>query len=77
MSQPIALSDDELTAIMDAARPLAPCDRDRFLRAVAQAIVDLPERGPGSVYRAIHATFRMHFDPPDLRISESRSRAYP
>jgi hypothetical protein len=29
MSQPIALSDDELTAIMNAARPLAPRDRER------------------------------------------------
>jgi hypothetical protein len=76
MSRPIALSDDELTAIMNAARPLAPRDRDRFLKQIAQAIVDLPERGPGSVYRAIHATFRMHYDAPDLRTDGPRSRAY-
>ena len=58
MPQPIRLSDDELAAVMNAARPLAPRDRDRFLQAVAQAISELPEIGPGSVHRAIHATFR-------------------
>ena len=38
MPQPIRLSDDELAAVMNAARPLAPRDRDRFLQAVAQAM---------------------------------------
>jgi len=76
MSQPISLTDSELQAVMDAAKPLQPRDRDRFLRAVAQAIAALPEVGPGSVHRAINATFRMHFDPPDLRVDEPRSRAY-
>jgi hypothetical protein len=76
MPQPIRLSDDELTAVMNAARPLAPRDRDRFLKAVAQAIAELPVVGPGSVHRAIHATFRLYFDAPDLRIDEPRSRAY-
>jgi hypothetical protein len=42
MSRPIALSDDELTAIMNAARPLAPRDRDRFLKQIAQAIARSP-----------------------------------
>ena len=77
MSTPVCLSDDELSAVMNAARPLAPRDRDRFLQAVAQAIAALPVRGPGSVHRAIQATFRMHYDPPDLRTDKPRSRAYP
>jgi hypothetical protein len=75
MSRPIALSDDELQAVMDAARPLQPRDRDRFLKAVAQAIAELPEVGPGSVHRAIASVWRQHYDVPDLR-AESRSRAY-
>jgi hypothetical protein len=75
MPQPIALSDDELSAIMNAARPLRPRDRDNFLRQIAQVIADLPERGPGSVYRAIARVWRQHFDAPDLR-AESRSRVY-
>jgi hypothetical protein len=63
MPRPIYLTDSELAAVMDACRPLQPRERDRFLKAVAQAIVDLPERGPGSVYRAIHATSRMCYAP--------------
>ena len=77
MPTPIYLTDSELEAVMAAARPLAPRDRDRFLQAVAQAIAELPERGPGSVYRAIHDTFKTHFVAPDLRTDEPRSRAYP
>ena len=75
MSQPISLSDAELTSIMDAAKALAPHDRDRFLRAVATIIVALPERGPGSVHRAIRSVWREHFDEPNLH-AEPHSRAY-
>lgn len=32
---PLALSDAELSAVMSAAAPLRPCDRDPFLRALA------------------------------------------
>jgi hypothetical protein len=76
MSSPISLTDSELTAIMDACRPLAPQARDRFLRQVANAIVALPERGDGAVHRAIRSVWRENYDAPDLRINESRSRAY-
>lgn len=31
---PLSLSDDELMAIMDAARPIDPRERDQFLRGV-------------------------------------------
>ena len=77
MSQPICLSDSELQAVMDACRPLAPHARDRFLRRVAEAICALPERGDGAIHRAIRSVWREHYDPPDLRADESRSRAYP
>jgi hypothetical protein len=76
MSKPISLTDDELSAIMTAAKPLSPADRDGFLRAVAQAISELPAIGPGSIHRAIRIAFKMHYDPPDLRIGESRSRVH-
>jgi len=74
MSQPISLTDSELTAVMDACRPLQPRDRDRFLRAVAQAIADLPEVGPGSVHRAIASVWRQHYDAPVLRTGEGKYR---
>jgi hypothetical protein len=45
------------------------------LQAVAHAIAELPEVGPGSVHRAIASVWRQHYDAPDLR-AESRSRAY-
>ena len=76
MSQPIHLSDDELQAVMNACRQLQLRDRDRFLKAVAEAIAELPERGPGSVHRAITTVWKVCFDPPDLRTDEPRSRAY-
>jgi len=76
MSRPIALSDDELSAVMIACRQLQPRDRDRFLKGVAQAIAELPERGPGSVHRAITTVWKVCFDSPDLRTDEPRSRAY-
>jgi len=77
MSQPISLTDSELTAIMNAAKPLQPIDRDRFLRAIAEAITALPEVGPGSVHRAIVELQKRFFVAPDLRVDEPRSRAYP
>ena len=73
---PISLSDSELQQVMDTCRPLAPHARDRFLRQVAEAICALPERGDGAIHRAIRSVWRENYDPPDLRISESRSRAY-
>jgi hypothetical protein len=75
MSQPVYLSDSELEAVMNAARPLHPRDRDRFLRQVAEAICAMPERGDGAVARAIRSVWRECYDVPDLR-GESRSRAY-
>jgi len=41
-----------------------------------EAIVNLPERGDGAIHRAIRSVWREHYDPPDLRADESRSRAY-
>jgi len=76
MPQPIHLSDSELTAIMDAARPLQVHQRDAFLRDVATELAALPVIGNGALHRIITTVQRRHFDAPDLRINESRSRAY-
>ena len=48
----IWLTDAELTAITDAARPLPPKLRDEFLRAVASELDQHRQRGPGAIYRA-------------------------
>jgi hypothetical protein len=75
--QPISLTDSELEAIMDAARPLQVHQRDAFLRDIATELAGLPMIGAGALHRIIAAVQRRHFDAPDLRVHESRSRAYP
>ena len=62
----ISLEDDEMSAVLDAARPLPPKLRSEFLQAVATEIEHQPQRGPGAVYRACRDLQRKYFDPPDL-----------
>jgi hypothetical protein len=64
---PIHLSDDELTAVMNACRPLQPRDRDQFLKDIAAELAALPMLGAGAVHRVIREVQHRHFDPPDLR----------
>jgi hypothetical protein len=64
MPTPIALSDDELDAIMRAAQPLAPHVRDDFLRHVAEQLSACAEIGPGVVARACRTAQKQFFDPP-------------
>jgi hypothetical protein len=72
MSLPISLTDSELDAVMAAARPLAPCDRDAFLQHIAQVLTTMPMRGPGSVHRAIAELQRRYFVDPDLRVGTGK-----
>jgi hypothetical protein len=62
---PIALSDEQLAAIMRACAPLRPDDRAGFLEAVAAALQGR-EIGDGSVGRAIVVAQKQFFDPPEL-----------
>jgi hypothetical protein len=64
---PLRLTDAELTAILNACRPLQPRDRDQFLKDIAAELASLPMLGDGAVHRAIVSVQRRHFDPPDLR----------
>jgi hypothetical protein len=61
----IKLTDEELSAVMSAAKPIAPERRDAFLQQVASTLQCCGELGPGVVYRAIAQVQREHFDPPD------------
>jgi len=64
---PLALSDEQLDAIMLAAKPLRPHDRDPFLREVVAALTNGGGLvGDGDVNRAVRAAQRRFFDPPDL-----------
>jgi hypothetical protein len=70
---PIALTDAQLTAVFEAARPLAVRDRDAFLQAVAEALQARPEIGDGDVHRAIRVAQRRFYDPP---ITDERSQPH-
>jgi hypothetical protein len=49
----LALSDDEMTAIADAANPIPYARRAAFLEEVGARLGALPERGPGATHRVI------------------------
>jgi hypothetical protein len=48
---PIRLTDDELSAVLAAARPLDVAVRDAFLQGVAEALAGHAVLGPGMVAR--------------------------
>jgi hypothetical protein len=64
----LRLTDAELDAVMNAARPLDPGLRDPFLQAVATALQQdcSGEIGPGTVARVCREMQRQFFSPPDL-----------
>ena len=61
--RPLGLTDDQLDAIMRAARPLAPDARGPFLEMVAAALHGR-DIGDGALYLIIRDAQRQHFDPP-------------
>jgi hypothetical protein len=63
---PLALSDAEIDAVMSAAKPIPPERRDEFLRAVADALAQAGEIGPGSLHRLLIGMQRAFFDSPNL-----------
>ena len=65
--KPINLSDDELEAVMHAARPLPVRDRYCFLQAVAEALrAEAGPLGPGVIHRILVQIQREFWDPPNL-----------
>jgi hypothetical protein len=67
LPRPIAVSDHQLSQIMAAAAVLAPSDRDRFLRALADALRNEPgELGDGVLGRAIKHVIKPYFRPPTI-----------
>jgi hypothetical protein len=71
MPRPIALTDEQLSAVMAVAEPLAPADRSAFLEDVAVALAALPTIGDGVVNRVVREVqskyFRPELDPPSCR----------
>jgi hypothetical protein len=48
---PLSLSDDEYAAVMAAAAPIHPLQRDDFIRSLAVELERHPVIGPGAVHR--------------------------
>jgi hypothetical protein len=63
MPSPPAFTDSQITAIMDAAQPLARADRAALLEAVVEALQGSAV-GDGQVYRAIRAAQGRYLVPP-------------
>jgi hypothetical protein len=63
----LALTDAQMDAILLAAKPLRPRDRDGFLKTVV-TILDNSHGpvGDGDVNRAVRAAVKTFFDPPQL-----------
>jgi hypothetical protein len=61
---PLRLTDTQLGMIMQAAKPLQPTDRDKFLQALAAELQGQPEPGDGQLYQLIRRLQRAHWDPP-------------
>jgi hypothetical protein len=60
---PLALSDSEMAAVIDAARPIPPRDRSAFLRDVVAELQKCPELGPGIIGRVVAKVQRQHLAP--------------
>jgi hypothetical protein len=63
---PISLSDEQLSMVINAAALLPPSDRDQFLRALADVLRNEPELGDGILARSIRSVIRPLFRPPTL-----------
>ena len=74
-SPPLKLSGDELSAVFNACRPIAPHLRDEFLQVVASTLAGERELGPGTVFRILRDLQRRYFDAPDFTGSDA-SRGY-
>jgi hypothetical protein len=72
---PLRLSDSELDAVMRAARPIEPGQRDAFLHAVAHALSG-QEIGPGTVHRVVAELQRQFTLQPEIDLRSARQSKY-
>jgi hypothetical protein len=72
--RPLALSDAEYAAVMQAAQPLQPHRRGDFLEALANELRTCGELGDGKIYRAIAAVQKRFWDAPLNTSGSMRAR---
>jgi predicted DNA-binding transcriptional regulator YafY len=74
---PLKLSDDELTAVMSACRPLDRDQRDEFLQAVAAELRKAGGAvGPGTVHRICSELQRRFILAPEIDLRSARQSKY-
>ena len=73
---PIKLSDDELDTVLAAARPLPSERRDEYLQAVATALQNCREIGPGVVHQVCREQQRIFLNGawPDFSRASGSSK---
>ena len=76
MPTPIALSEEQMTAIWAAAVPLSTDARGAFLEEVATEISRHPILGDGLLHRVIMQVQRKYFDPPQFVSGDSGVSKY-
>jgi hypothetical protein len=77
---PIRLSDAEMSAVLDAAKPIHVNDRDEFLRAIAHALNGQGgQLGPGTIFRIAREVQARFLVPPNTsdRFGGKHSRGRP
>jgi hypothetical protein len=63
---PLMLTDSDRDVVMNLALPIELTKRAAFLEAVAAALADVPQPGPGAVHRVARVIQRQFFVPPAL-----------
>ena len=69
MPTPLALNDNEYSAVMQAAQPVHPLQRGAFLEALAKELERHPVVGPGLVHRCAAELQRHYVIAPEREMS--------
>jgi len=64
MASPLRLTDNQLSAVLSAAQPLAQNVREDFLEALAARLQQCSELGDGLVFRIIREVQAEFWEPP-------------
>jgi hypothetical protein len=71
---PIALTDEQITTIMQLTRPLQPEQRVVFFEMLAAKLRGRSDLGDGAIYRLCRDLQREVFDPPVIERTGSTSK---
>ena len=76
MPTPLALSDSQITSVMQLAAPLSPHQRSRFLEMLAARLNGRRELGDGAIHRLCRELLHQHklFDPPKFDSGDYSSK---